>query len=173
MFNFQKFMIKSTTLRHWFFKSNRYFLKNSFRKNILIFYLLQYAIVILSMPLMYLVEQLFGEDNDGPNLKGLTMFIVAVIIAPLFETLFAQALAHKVGQYLKLKSTYTILLSALWFGIWHIYSPQYIIFAFVVGLVLAYAYYLYQSSFRKAFWFVVAIHALHNLTSVLIVYFFE
>lgn len=173
MFNFQKFMIKSTTLRHWLFKSNRYFLKNSFQKNILVFYLLQYAIVILSMPVIYLVEQLFGEDNDGPKLKGLTMFIVAVIIAPQFETLFAQALAHKVGQYLKLKSTYIILLSALWFGLMHFYSLQYVILTFTIGLVLAYAYYLYQSSFRKAFWFVAAIHALHNLTSVLIVYFFE
>jgi hypothetical protein len=55
----------------------------------------------------------------------------------------------------------------------HFYSLQYVILTFTIGLVLAYAFYLYQSSFRKAFWFVVAIHALHNLTSVLIVYFFE
>jgi hypothetical protein len=166
-------MIKSTTLRHWFFKSNRYILKNSFRKNILIFYLLQYAIVILSIPIIYLVEQLFGEDKDGPNIKGWAMFVTAVIIAPLIETLFAQALAHKVGQYFKLKSTYIILLSASWFGIWHIYSPQYIVFAFALGLVFAYGYYLYQSNFRKAFWFIATVHALHNLTSFLLVYFFE
>jgi membrane protease YdiL (CAAX protease family) len=125
------------------------------------------------MPILYLVEQLLGEDKDGPNVKGLMMFVMAVTVVPLIETLLGQALAHKVGQGLKLKSTYIILLSALWFGLMHFYSLQYIILTFTIGLVFAYAYYLYQSSFRKAFWFVAAIHALHNLTSVLIIYFFE
>lgn len=85
-------MIESTILRHWFFKSNRYFLKNSFWKNIFIFNLLQYAIVILLMLIIYLVEQLFGEDKDSPNIKSWAMFFIIVIIEPLLETLLHKLL---------------------------------------------------------------------------------
>lgn len=57
-----------------------------------------------------------------------------------------------------------VLVSALLFGASHWYSYYYCIYAFLIGLVLAYAFLACDKVGRTPFWIVSGIHALVNLT---------
>ncbi|AEI50396.1 hypothetical protein Runsl_4045 [Runella slithyformis DSM 19594] len=160
-------------MKHWFLKWNKFFLKNSMWFNIVIFYSFSYVIVIVGLPGFLLLDEIIGENNSGPDIKGWVGFFAAVIVAPLFETWLCQYLIFRIGKKFKIQNGWILLMSAIWFGVNHLYSPQYIWFGFLLGLVFGYGYYLYKSVPSKAFWFVTGIHLLHNLTSFIIVTFAE
>ena len=107
----------------------------------------------------------------GPNKSR---WFIAIIIAPIIETLLFQFGVFKLMQLNKFtrdKYVHYIIISSLLFGLEHWYNLRYIIFAFSAGLPLAYTYYLYHKNPIKAFRFTALVHSLHNLTGLLIFYF--
>lgn len=96
------------------------------------------------------------------------------ILAPLIETLINQ---HWIIRFLssrdclKGKEVKIALISALIFGAGHFYSLAYILFGFVLGLLFAYAYIVYQDKKFSAYWIVFWIHCIRNFISFCIFYF--
>lgn len=90
-------------------------------------------------------------------------FVVAVVIAPIIETLIFQYAIIETLLNLKVHPWISIIISALLFGVSHWYNPIYVIVLTVVGCILAYYYVAlrYQNGFTQIS-LVVLIHALFN-----------
>ena len=158
-------------MRSLFLKITLKLKRKPFWLQIMILFLLSYAIVLSAIPLLLLTELIDKGNENGPN--GLPIFIV-VILAPLLETLLNQHLPFKLFQALnwtKNKYGLYVVVSAIIFGLCHYYSLRYIIFAFAVGLIWGYTYLFYSKSPGKAFWTTTLIHALRNSMTVLLAYF--
>ena len=133
-----------------------------------IFYLSTLLIVISVLPFIALTNKLIGENTEGPDLSS---WFSIIILIPLIETFIFQHLSFKLMQkwsFTKNKYGLYISVSAILFGLSHTYSLQYIIFAFAVGLILAYMYFFYSKTPKKSFWSIALIHALRNSFTILI-----
>ena len=129
------------------------------------------ASFVVVLPYVVILELFPGLQNTaGPDLasKGLVeRVIVACLVAPLFETAVHQWGPHHLFHvHWKLPLPWVLLLSAAFFGAAHFYSFGYIIFAFLIGLVLAYAFAVKHGSKHNPFWLVFWIHALRNAVAV-------
>ncbi len=97
------------------------------------------------------------------------LFLTAVIIAPLAETLLFQMLPFWVfrkAQYFCKHRFAVVALSGIIFGLQHYYSLLYMIITIFIGMILMYGY---TVKWRKhAFWNVTLMHALWNLHILLI-----
>jgi hypothetical protein len=116
-------------------------------------------------------------DRGGPSFIGdnfVFAFFTAVIFAPIFETFLNQLAVIRLGEdFLKIKNKYIlVLLSALVFGLGHYYSLIYIFQTFLIGLILAYSFILYDDTKHSAFWIVTIIHALKNFVAIIVSFFF-
>jgi hypothetical protein len=96
------------------------------------------------------------------------LFFMAVIFAPLFETALFQFPIIKISRLLIKKPKWSlcvgVILSAIIFSLDHTYSIYYALDAFLMGLVLGFAFYI--GIYRKempAFFIVAIIHSLWNL----------
>jgi membrane protease YdiL (CAAX protease family) len=133
-----------------------------------IFFLSSFLIVICVLPFIALTDIVAGENTEGPDVS---LWMLAIIFAPMLETLLNQHLPFKLMQkwsWTKNKYGLYIVFSAIIFGICHTYSLQYMIFAFSVGLILGYMYYFYSKKPGKSFWSTTLIHALRNSVAILI-----
>jgi uncharacterized protein len=94
------------------------------------------------------------------------IYIVPLIFAPVFETFLGQALPYyllKKVSFISQKSSLILIASAIIFGLLHFYSLFYMIYAFLIGLVLMYAYMVRVKNHKNAFLLVAICHALLNL----------
>lgn len=93
--------------------------------------------------------------------------VVAVIIAPLLETLINQKgvywLLSKI-KYFRNNVCWIIIISGIVFGSLHWYSLHYMILTTGIGFFLMYAYILRID--KHPYWTVAAIHSLYNLIIV-------
>jgi Type II CAAX prenyl endopeptidase Rce1-like len=154
-----------------FWKINKFFLKRSYVGQVVLFYLLTYLLPLLLYPLQLLIDKADRSVNAGP---GNPSFIVAVLFAPLIETLLFQFSIFKIFQRKNLrcpKCLGYIVVSSLLFGLSHFYSFGYIVFAIAEGILLAYSFYFYHRNLSKAFWTTALVHSLHNATLFLLLYF--
>ncbi|MEO5891649.1 MAG: CPBP family intramembrane glutamic endopeptidase [Ferruginibacter sp.] len=86
--------------------------------------------------------------------------LVAIFLAPLIETLIFQvAIIETIKK--KLSPLLSCTVSALFFGLLHYYNFYYVLFAFLVGLMFAYLYYIGGSILRGSL-LVLGTHALYN-----------
>lgn len=112
------------------------------------------------------IEDPFTIDNKWVKI------IFSLIIVPLIETLLFQSLIIEiVCKFIKRPrhNLYVaIILSAFAFAFSHTYSISYVVFTFVGGLILAFAYYIGRYRRENAFLLVVIIHALYNLWTILL-----
>ncbi|MCT4634043.1 MAG: CPBP family intramembrane metalloprotease [Firmicutes bacterium] len=153
---------------------DNYFRNVSTLKFIIWMVLLSYIVVIPIIPLLSLLE---SSDMNGPesikNAHPIIEFIAAVGIAPLIETLIFQTaifyFLRKI-QFFNDRSCLIILVSALAFGMAHTYSILYILFGFLIGLILAYAYHLSYDRPNSPFKIIVCVHALRNFIAFLLLY---
>lgn len=110
---------------------------------------------------------------DAENYTFLGFFFLAVIFAPILETLIGQALPIRVTQKLlrnKL-NIIPVLISALLFSSMHFgYSIWYSILTFPLGLLLAKTYIIFQKRKESGFWITTAIHSLRNIIAVISIY---
>lgn len=102
-------------------------------------------------------EVLWNEDTR------LLSFISVVLVAPLTEELMFRGLIYT-RLRLMLKAPYTILATAVLFGLFHENLLQFM-YAFVIGLILAYIMETYRS-----LWAPIMVHAAANLISWLLTY---
>jgi hypothetical protein len=138
-----------------------------------LFFVLTFLIALSVVPFIVLTDVLVGENTEGPDVSS---FFIIVILAPILETLLHQHLPFKLMQswsWTKNKYGFYIIVSAILFGLIHAYSLQYMIFAFSVGLILAYMYFFYSKSPGKSFWSTTLIHAMRNLFAFLGALFFD
>lgn len=97
--------------------------------------------------------------------------VIAVIVAPLIETLIFQALIIEIICKIIKRPRKNILIavvaSSLAFALNHTYSIGYVIFAFLVGIIYALAYYLGRYRKEGAVTLVFTLHAMYNLSASL------
>ena len=117
-----------------------------------------------------LAEKIEGIKNVGPR----NDYFLAIIVAPILETLIFQYGIFKIYQKIKAvthKFHWFMWTSAILFGLSHFYSLVYIIFGIAEGFLFGYIYYFYHKNPEKAFWTTALVHCLHNSTSVLLLHF--
>lgn len=139
---------------------------------LVIFYLLSYALVILYIPLVALSDTIAGQ---GDSIQPKNAF-AAVFLAPVLETLMNQVFVYwllsKIA-YFRSRPWLIVFISAVLFGMMHWYNLGYIIFAFTLGLLFMCIYMYYLPNYSKAFWSTALIHFARNLTAVLLADYFK
>lgn len=123
-------------------------------------------VVTLPLTLLFVILGIGGLES-GPVFDGgpARMFVETCVLAPLLETFLFQWLPIRLMQRFGCRREISmVLVSALLFWASHWYSYYYCIYAFLIGLVLAYAFLACDKVGRKPFWIVSGIHALVNLT---------
>jgi hypothetical protein len=127
------------------------------------------ATYIVVLPQQFLTT-LFDSLEAGPGSLSIESagFIERVflgsVLAPLLETALLQwAPIRLLSSKFGLGPFTTILVSATLFALTHTYSWGYAIFAFVVGMLLAYGYLRRNYPGGNAFFIVFAAHAIRNL----------
>jgi len=124
-------------------------------------------LVVLPLPLLELALPKFqlGEGPASIRDSGIVgRLIWGSIIGPVLETALLQALPINLlrGKF-KLSWPVVLFASAGLFGASHWYSAAYIIFAFLVGLVLAYGYAVRQNARGgRPFLLITVVHGLRN-----------
>ena len=97
--------------------------------------------------------------------------LIAVIVAPLIETLLFQSLIIEiVCNFIKRprKNIWiSVIASSLAFSMNHTYSISYMVITFFAGVILAMAYYLGRYRKEGAIVLVYAIHSVYNLLTSL------
>lgn len=114
-----------------------------------------------------------GANNSIAEGVSISFFvIIALILAPVLETLLFQVLPIEISNRITKKCTgkpctlFSIVVSSLLFSIEHRFSTTYMCYAFVLGLYLAF-FYLYTSrifgkNWRKGFAATVLLHLFFN-----------
>ncbi len=131
-------------------------------------YLLEYAINLLDISSSI-------PERKGPlaNIHNKAVgFIVVCIAAPLVETFLTQKVPI---EYLKdyLKPIQLVLVSAAIFSLIHWYSIAYMIHTFIIGVVLAAGYVLWnRPQILSSFWVIVIVHSCKNLISFFLLNFY-
>lgn len=152
---------------------NTWFGRSSFVYALLIFLVISYLIVL---PPAILVT-LFGlkiSSNYGPHFSSHGIFYVAAVgcvLAPIIETFIFQFSIIRIAKTtFGLSSFKAIILSSILFGLSHYYNIYYVFFAFLVGIVLSYAFIVRDFEGGKGFFMVLLLHALRNLVSLVVLY---
>ncbi len=113
--------------------------------------LMLFSVVIVIEPLM----QLLPQPQTGYG-RGLYMLASLLIIAPIFEEILCRGVIFEAVRA-KHGSWAACIISSLIFGIMHI-EPQFILNAFIIGLVLCYLYLRTRSLFAP-----IIIHSVNNV----------
>lgn len=87
-------------------------------------------------------------------------FFLVVLVAPLIETIIFQFIIIEI-LYEKVRKEIICLISALIFASTHLYNVLYFVFALIIGLALAYLYFIGKVN-KKAFQYVYLTHLLYN-----------
>jgi membrane protease YdiL (CAAX protease family) len=97
--------------------------------------------------------------------------LIAVMVAPLFETLLFQSLIIeiicKIIKRPRKNICIAVIASSLAFALNHTYSISYVIITFFIGIIFALTYYLGRYRKESAILLVFIIHAMYNLSSSL------
>ena len=154
-------------------KTLRFLSARNYPTQLLIFLLAGYATIILLIPIAAVLEMAGAVQQliEQPNPADLEELPLAIIIAPIIETLVFQHLIFQVfRKWIPIKNKYfwAIIVSSVLFGLMHKYNVIYIIFAFLQGITLGYCYYFYKRNLVKAFWSTAVVHAAHNSIAVLV-----
>ncbi len=125
--------------------------------------------VILGVITTFLPE----PDMTGSLATGIIVIdmLIAVILAPLIETLLFQSLIIEIICRIirrpRKNIFIAVIVSSLAFALNHTYSLSFFIITFFGGIVLALAYYLGRYRKESAIILVFLIHSLYNLSSSL------
>ena len=145
--------------------------RKSYIAQIAIFFAATFVMTLFILPLLFMVDQIMGENTNGPDLS---MWFAVIILVPILETYLNQRLPFLLMQkwcFTKGKYGLYIALSAIIFASLHTYSLQYVIAVFPCGLVLGYLYTFYSKKPKIAFWTATLIHMLKNSVAVVAILF--
>lgn len=118
---------------------------------------------------LFFASAIFGvsDADKGPEYATpISFLLIAVIMAPLIETLIFQ-----IGLYLFFKEGFRCktlgicIASGIIFGLLHYYSLTYIIVTSFAGFSLQLWFIIYEKKYewKRAFLLIAALHSLHNL----------
>jgi uncharacterized protein len=113
----------------------------------------------------------FNLPFEGAPL--LLTILFASILGPIVETYLYLVLPYKLlkkSAYFNGHKYLMIIVSAVIFGISHMYSFFYVIYAFLLGVIFMFSYLVRVTSDKNAFWLVALAHSLFNLITSLINY---
>lgn len=113
-------------------------------------------------------DSISKTDLATLNSISISMFIQVVLLAPLVETLiFQYATINFLRSFKMFKNNNLIIISisAIFFGLAHAYSLNYIINATCMGIFFAYPFIIYEKKERSPYWTACIIHSLRNLFS--------
>lgn len=135
--------------------------------------------LILSIPYVIYFEIVGITDSQikGPEFEKYSIlenFILAVIIAPIFETYIGQVFPIKIiKKYVNWNKTIiAISVSTLLFSLLHIqYSFWYFLLTLPIAFILAVTYISFQERKPSGFWMTAFVHAAKNLLAVIILSF--
>ncbi len=134
-----------------------------------------FLILVLTIPFAVLFEFIGINEAElgGPKMEELGFgrsFMLAVVIAPILETLLGQLIPIKIVQkYVKWKTNIiAIITSSLFFALGHFsYSFWYFLLILPMGFVLSVTYITFQKRTQSSFWTTVIVHSARNLIAVL------
>lgn len=127
-------------------------------------FIVSFAAKAIAILLFGFTTGIEDADIDPERAKRIGWF-VTVVVAPLLETLIAQALViWLVRKALPKSFWWPVIFSAGVFGGGHQLSPVYLVCMLFVGLIWAFAYLsrFERRGFAQAFWSIFLIHALNN-----------
>lgn len=135
-------------------------------------------VYLLSLPVYMIVDLLNISEKavggpDFTNKHQIEIFILAVIAAPILETLVGQRLPISLCQkYLsRHQQTIAILSSTVLFALMHLsYSIWYFLAMLPMGWLLALTYTIFQRRKESAFWMTAFLHATKNLVAFMVNY---
>lgn len=143
------------------------------RKIAQIFFVLLLIKIINGYLFTYINNRFFKLENRAfDNLSEGELFFVAVVAAPIIETLIFQYTLYKILNYLKVKNTLIlIVLMSIVFSLAHSYHWLYMLATFFSGLILNH---LYISTLKNrgewlAVLLTVGLHLSYNLFGFLLV----
>jgi len=154
------------------YKLDDYLKKLSMFRFVLVMVLLSVLIVLPLIPLSMVFEiNEVGSLNDTLDLSIDWQIFIAALIAPIIETLLFQTLIilglRKIGCF-RSRMSLVVIISAIIFGIAHTYNVIYVIYAFLMGLILAYSYNAYIEKSDSSFLVVVMIHSIRNVLALIV-----
>lgn len=132
--------------------------------------------IVLTVPFAVVFEILGVSDSDvgGPDLKGPApgeIIFLAIIVAPVIETLFAQLIPIRLVQkYIKRNTDVTaITISSIIFAAGHLsYSVWYFLLMLPIGFILAVTYITFQKRKQSGYWTTTLLHAVRNSLALLV-----
>jgi hypothetical protein len=132
---------------------------------------------ILSSAMLGLLSFIFNIEiseatSETSKSSMFLNFVVAIIIAPLLETLIYQYAVIKLLRKVKIlknNNYIIILICSILFGLSHTYSLSYVINTTIIGIILAYSFITYEKKGIPPFLIVCAIHSLRNLFSFVVI----
>ncbi len=131
--------------------------------------------LLLTIPFAVLFELMEINDQEvgGPKMDKFGIWgavIVAIILAPIIETLIGQMILIKIIQkYVKWNTNkVAVIVSSLLFALGHIsYSFWYFLITLPIGFVLAVTFIIFQTRTQSSFWTTAIIHAGRNSIAVI------
>ena len=105
---------------------------------------------------------------EAPEIDDVVGYIIAIVFVPIVETLFSQTLPYwglRKILFVRRNICIVFLISAMIFAVQHLYSVEYMIYTFVLGVVLIYFYHLRR--YNSPYWTITGLHAVFN-TSIAI-----
>ena len=123
-----------------------------------------YAIVFNFFASRFNIQSNFW-DNGFNELNIFLKFFLAVVIAPIFETILLNLLPIVVLEKLTKNKYIIVFLASLLFAVLHWYSIYYVIFTFFGGILLNSFFLIIQckSNTNQAVIFTILYHSLYNL----------
>ncbi len=143
-------------------------LKLILKNNYLLFFAC-YMIKIIIAILFNLLSSYFNILNSSLNSENtelIVLFISVVLVAPFFETLVSNYIFLTILSKFTKNFMFLIVISSIFFALFHYYSIIYMIYAFFSGLILNY-YFLtikQKKSNYSAILMTTLLHSLYNLT---------
>jgi membrane protease YdiL (CAAX protease family) len=134
---------------------------------------------ILMIPIILILVYFEVDENEigGIDIEKysiLGFFFLAVIFAPIVETLLGQLIPIKLTKKI-LSNKFNIvpiLISAILFSAMHFgYSVWYSFLTFPLGLLLAKTYVVFQKRKESSFWITTSVHSLRNLIAFISIYY--
>ncbi len=137
-------------------------------------YLIFFFIVLMFVQLPFLLIDTDLQNSSFEKIKselGLTgIFVIAVFLAPIIETLIYQIVIIEGCRYflrkfisLRFICAFSIMISSFAFAFDHTYSVYYFIGALCTGIVFAVVYIISKYRKEPAFIFPLFLHAFWNL----------
>jgi membrane protease YdiL (CAAX protease family) len=145
-------------------------LQQSILKTFVIFFVISIVYTFLCSFLVEYFNIPLKNKEDIFEMGKFFKFTLAVIYAPLFETLLFTLLPYLVFSKFSKNMVWFIAITSVLFGLIHTYSVAYVIITFFIGIILNTFFWIviHKKNMASAFFLTCLFHSLHNLIAFFI-----